>query len=45
MQSDESVLGSKGAPVTILATDGSEVRLENKTKLAMAKTLVALEKI
>ncbi len=42
---DESVLGSERATVTILATDGSSVRLENKTKRAVAKALVALEKI
>ena len=41
---DESVLGSERATVTILATDGSSVRLENKTKRAVAKALVALEK-
>jgi len=41
---DESVLGSERATVTILATDGSSVRLENKTKRAVAKALVALQK-
>lgn len=42
---DESVLGSERATVTILATDGSSVRLENKTKRAVAKALVALERV
>ena len=40
---DDSVLGSDRATVTILGKDGSEVRLENKAKRAVAKALVALE--
>jgi phosphopantothenoylcysteine decarboxylase/phosphopantothenate--cysteine ligase len=41
---DESALGSERTTVTILAADGSSVRLENKTKRQVAKALVALEK-
>lgn len=41
---DETALGSERTTVTILAADGSSVRLENKTKREVARALAALEK-